>query len=236
MRGFIALVITMIIVSFIGGSGYLIFSNHELKKENINHELTIQDLKNEIKYQEHKNQILTGQVNRTRAQLVSIQNNNYQKNKNTYFKPKTNNKEIEHVYNTYTPKTTYKKRTEYNKHESVRPKRKYQEFSSYIELVSDSKISKMSDNRLKSNQKINGRYKPHTSLMAIFNLNCNQKKRMLGIRNECSMKISPGMDLVYLSKMEARNIKNTDYSTHMIECKYSKEHGIMHDCKAKLIS
>lgn len=239
MRAFIALIITMIIISFIGGSGYLILNNHELKKENINYQLEIQALNNEIKYQEDKNNILIRDKARIQQQMTAYKNaynKQNQQNYRTKITPKKQSKEIEQVYNTYKPKPTYKKRTEYNKHNSVKPTKRYQEFSKYIELVSDSEISKMNDNRLRSNQKINGRYKPTSSYLSIYNVNCNQKERMLGIRNECSMKISPAMDLVYLSEMEARSIKEFDYKTHMIECKYSKQYGIMHDCKPKLLS
>ena len=48
------------------------------------------------------------------------------------------------------------------------------------------------------------------------------------------MEISENFDKVYLGKMDAKNIKNFNPKTHMIECEYNKKHGVMGDCKIKM--
>ena len=34
--------------------------------------------------------------------------------------------------------------------------------------------------------------------------------------------------------MNSKSIKEFNYRTHMIECNYNKEYGVMHDCKIKI--
>lgn len=109
------------------------------------------------------------------------------------------------------------------------PKKMYERYSS-AKLVSDSKIEVMSDNRLKSNMPIYGRYidKYFTSA------DCGKNERIYKIENECSGVVF-SLDKIYFKKSNAGNIQNYNRKTHMIECKYDYDNGIMHDCDVKLV-
>ena len=160
--------------------------------------------------------------------------------------------------NTYTSNTTYtkpKKQTTQKTQREVRyanstPKAKqtqrktthtnYQRFSSDIKLVSDSKIRVSSDGKLVSNTSIYGRYYPkaygvlNTGKNQISSVRCELKNNRYGVEDECSMKISEQFDKMYLGKLDSKSIKDFNHKTHMIECKYSKQYGIMHGCKVKI--
>jgi len=153
--------------------------------------------------------------------------------KQVYIKPKTTN-------NTYIrPKVNTPPRT-YTKQSVTAPVKKYQRFSSNIKLKSDSKINIKSDNRLQSNLRIYGRYYPRKysvvspSKNQVSNINCNLSQNIYKVVDECSMTISDSFDKVYLGKMNIDRMKTFDRETHMIECIYSQNNGLMHDCKVKL--
>ena len=116
----------------------------------------------------------------------------------------------------------------------------YQRFSNNIKLISDSKVKVSSNGKLTSNASIYGRYYPkaygvlNTGKNQISNIKCGLKNNRYTIEDECSMQISEQFDKVYLGEMDAKNIKNFNYKTHMIECKYSKQYGLMHGCKVKI--
>lgn len=97
-------------------------------------------------------------------------------------------------------------------------------------LVSDSKIEKMRDNRLKSNMPIFGRYMDRP----VVALECGKNERVHTIVNECTGTVFP-MEQVYFRESNKKSIMNYDKKTHMVECAYNQEHGIMHDCSVKLI-
>lgn len=109
------------------------------------------------------------------------------------------------------------------------PKKMYERYSS-AKLVSDSKIEVMSDNRLKSNMPIYGRYIDKPVVM----LECGKNEIVYKIDNECTGAVFP-LDKIYFKKSNAGNIQNHNRNTHMVECKYDYENGVMHDCDVKLI-
>jgi len=42
------------------------------------------------------------------------------------------------------------------------------------------------------------------------------------------------MDKLYFNKSNINELKFFNTRTHKIECKYNQEHGLMHDCRAKI--
>lgn len=241
MRAFISFIITIIIISFIGGAGYLIFENNEIKNKLVNAELKIQ----EIEYEKNRLKNIIANKNNTIR---------YYQNENTKINRRTEvNKNINTTNNaTYTKKeeTNNINKDKYAQNSSrqkpdnkiltnkkiITDNKKYQRFSNNIKLVSDSTITILDNNKLMSNDIIKGRYYPLDTINYINNIECGNNERIYTIRNECSMRISSGFDKVYLGKMESHTIKNINYKTHMIECKYNQEYGLMHDCMSKLKS
>jgi hypothetical protein len=237
------------IVLIIGGGGYLILANYAIKKEVTDNQITINRMKfendrlrkiitmkdNQIRsYQQHQQNV----ANLNKAKNIRNLNNarNVQNHNNTRnTKPQNTTQRNETQYSNEHKKkiATYNKM---NTKKHVVDNKRYQRFSGNIRLVSDSRITIQSNNKLKSNASIKGRYYPMNALKMIYNIQCDNKKSLYNVRDECSMRISSSGDLVYLGKMESRNIANVDYTDHMIECTYSKKYGIMHDCKAKLKS
>ncbi|PCI27268.1 MAG: hypothetical protein COB67_08930 [SAR324 cluster bacterium] len=228
MRGFIALLITLFIVSSIAGTGYLIFTNHDQKKELINKKLEIANLENEIQTLRNVNQNL-------RRQSSYRNRNNYKKStrKTTYTTTKKQN--YVKPYNPTKKREKYVPQKERKRLAELKSNKRYQKFSKSIKLVSNSRIKILRNNKLESNSAIYGRYYPNKQFRYINNINCNLKNTKLELRDECSMQISLGMDRVYLSKMTARHIRSEDYRNHMIECNYSKKYGVLHNCQSKLI-
>jgi len=108
--------------------------------------------------------------------------------------------------------------------------KKYYNYTGYEKLVSDSEIQKRNDNRLKSNSPIDGLYKRPLSLK----ISCGNNPRIYKIRNECSSLEPYTNDRLYFSKININELKNFNERTHKIECKYSQEHGLMHDCRTKI--
>ncbi len=110
-----------------------------------------------------------------------------------------------------------------------KPMQMYPRYSA-AKLVSDSKIEVMPDNRLKSNMPIYGKYinKP------VVTIECGNNERVHTIVNECRGAVFP-LEQVYFKESNKKSIMNHDMRTHMVECAYNQEHGIMHDCNVKLI-
>jgi len=120
-----------------------------------------------------------------------------------------------------------------------------------MKLVSDSEIH-IKNGKLQSNSSIYGRFFSNDFLQytlqtnGIYNINCNLKQNLYNVVDDCRMiitkdntkylsKLNPSRsNIVYLGKMQAKNIKRFDNKTHMIECLYSEEYGIMHDCRRKI--
>lgn len=152
-----------------------------------------------------------------------------------YTKPKhrTNQKvqrEVRYANSTPGKKQTHRNTTHTN----------YQRFSSDIKIISDSKVRIGSDGKLISNASVFGRYYPkaygvlNTGKNQISSVRCGLKNNRYGVEDECSMKISEQFDKMYLGELDSKSIKNFNHKTHMIECKYSKQYGIMHGCKVKI--
>jgi len=135
----------------------------------------------------------------------------------TYIKPKnkTNNK-------TYTPKQNI----------NNKPTKNFQRYRGYKNLVSSSKITVRNDNRFKSNATIFGNYENRL----LGNVNCDIKQNIYRVVDECVVNHLVSGDKLYLRRSNAKSIKNFDSNTHMIECQYSQQHGLMHDCNVKLKS
>jgi hypothetical protein len=225
-----ALFITFIVLYIILSTGvisYQYFKIQDLEQANIKQE-NKQDKKNNYftaKYKQYENLLNDYKIENRRLihAYRSAKNNNYNTPvKHKYIKPKINT--ISRTYtqpntNAYTqPKTTYK------------PIKIYQHYSNRIKLISDSRITRKSDNRLESNSGIRGRYFNHEE----HNFNCKRKENIPNVIDECSMNLSLINDVVYFRKSNLNSIKKYNKKTHMLECEYSKEHGIFHDCSVKI--
>ena len=81
-----------------------------------------------------------------------------------------------------------------------------------------------------SNSPIYGIYKENL----LFSINCGNNPRIYKIRNECNSIAPYSSDRLYFSKSNSTELKDFNKRTHKIECKYSQEHGIMHDCRTKV--
>lgn len=212
---------------------------NKLSHENINLQKEIIELSNE-----HKNQM--AYLNRRNEILLTEQRSLYQQQReieqrqqvkrcepipqqkqeeikpNTTFSPQvpsiSNIKPIQQNYNQNIPRYTPPK-----------PMQMYPRYSA-AKLVSDSKIEVMPDNRLKSNMPIYGRYinKP------VITIECGKNEKIYKIINECTGAVFP-LDRIYFKESNKKNIINHNMKTHMVECIYDQEHGIMHDCNVKLI-
>ncbi|MGE0738279.1 hypothetical protein [Sulfurimonas sp.] len=110
-----------------------------------------------------------------------------------------------------------------------KPMKMYPRYS-VAKLVSDSKIERMKDNRLKANMPIFGRYTDKPVAL----IECGKNERVYQIVNECTGTVFP-LEKIYFKESNKKSIMNYDKKTHMVECAYNQEHGIMHDCSVKLI-
>ena len=155
------------------------------------------------------------------------------RNRNTYssntkkFTPKRNK-----IYKNNKTKIKYVNSTPITKKTNYKNKvyKKYYNYTGYEKLVSDSEIQKRNDNRFKSNSPIDGLYtKP-----LFLNISCGNNPKIYKIRNECSSLAPHTNDRLYFTKMNIRELKNFNVRTHKIECKYSQEYGLMHDCRTKI--
>lgn len=88
----------------------------------------------------------------------------------------------------------------------------------------------MHDNRLKSNMPIYGRYIKEYGIIT----ECGKNENIYQIMNECTGMVFP-LEKIYYKKSNAGNIQNHNRNTHMVECKYDYDNGLMHDCDVKLI-
>jgi len=235
---FKALMLTLGVITLIMIIGSGIYDIYRLNNILVEKNKKITDLKS-------NNEYLKSKINRDKRLIsqLSRQNNELRKKKNrytstnktrSYTKPKTYKRKT----STYTkPKqytrqqNTYTKPKTYNRAVQNTTTKKYQKFSKNIKLVSDSRITMKSDNRLASTMPIYGRYYKKD----ILNIKCDNNDRLYKVVNECKIKLLYGFDNIYSSKSNLKKIKSLNKNTHMIECSYNKEHGLMQDCKTKLI-
>lgn len=207
----------------------------QIKYENVNLQKIINENKNQIEYLNRRIGILlTEQRNLYQQQREIEQRQQVKKYEptpqpkqeeikpNTNFSPQVPNisniKPIQQNYNQNIPRYTPPK-----------PIKMYPRYSA-AKLVSDSKIEVMPDNRLKSNMPIVGRYIDRP----VVALECGKNERVYQIVNECTGTVFP-LEQVYFRESNKESIMNHDLKTHMVECAYNQEHGIMHDCSVKLI-
>ena len=241
---FIFLSIMFVLISA-GVIAYQYIELERIKKANIKQEqrydLKIKKLNQEKEYlakQYRRYKSVIDDYKQENRKLVSklrrAKNNNY----DNQIKPKVYKQQNKYTNRkTYTKQRVYNKPTTYKKQRvKSKPTKKYQKFSKNIKLISDSQISRRSDNRLQSNSYIRGRYYPkaYSYLNGISNVTCGLKNDIYKVDAECSMKLSNNHDKVYLRKSNAKNIRNFNYKTHMIECDYNQEHGMMHNCQIKM--
>lgn len=240
--GFIIILLSSVVIVFLA-----IIQMNDLKIHNDSLRKAVNTLSQENQNIQRKNSMSERLLNGSKAEnrrLVhenrKLKNRTYSSNKqttNSYSKPKIN-----YTNRTYTPTTNYTPKIKptqrtYAKQRATTNTKQYQNFSSNIKLESTSKISKNSDNRLRSNAVIYGIYygknpsylNPNKNQIA--NIKCGLKKHRYKTIDECSMEVGNELDKVYLSAMNAKYIKDFNLKTHRIECTYSKEHGIMHSCK-----
>ena len=199
-------------------------SNNEYLTSKINRDKNIINRLSKQNHQPRNNRnTLRASTNKTR---IYTQPKTYTKKAPTYTKPKQDNKTTI-IYD----KSVSKVAKTYNKPVQKTSTKRYQRFSKNIKLVSDSKITMNNDNRLTSNAYILGRYYKKD----ILSTKCGNNEDIYKVINECRIKLLHGFDTVYSSKSNLKRIKSFNRNTHMIECKYNKEHGLMQDCSIKLI-
>jgi cell division protein FtsB len=237
---FSALIIALI--SMIGLETYIGYEEYT-KYENYTKELKAQ-----IEQLKNKNEVLTRRAEQIERINKSFQQENInlvhenrrlknnsqsqitQNNIQTIKPNKQNSTQNVYSNNTRTKNQTTKNYIPY------KPVKKYQSFSNSIKLISDSRIIKKSDNRLESTTPIYGRYYPIIGINEVQGINCNLKENLYNVEDECSMILTMTGDKIYTSKIRTKEFKNIDIKRHMIECDYSKDYGIMHNCSLKLKS
>lgn len=240
--------VTFGIIAIIGAGAYSVYEIDHLKKVN-----TFQS--NQIKLLKEENIAITKEIINKSKIIEHYQKNNLElaheirdlKSKLKY--ARENIKERHHYiinpkqnqqqkYTNYQPKQKTQINTNSKpNYQTNKSQKKYQKFSNKIKFVSDSTITKLPDNRMTSNMPIKGRYYPPISMKEIiYQENCNRKENLYNAVDECSMKITWTGDIIYSSKMNVKDLKEFDKNTHMIECEYSKDHGILHNCMKKLKS
>ncbi|MDD3855278.1 hypothetical protein [Sulfurimonas sp.] len=207
---------------------------NEIKNQNVNLQREIIEHQNQIAYLNRRIEILLTEQRRAYQQQQEIEQRQVRRYEptpqprqeevkpNTTFSPQvpsiSNIKPIQQNYNQNIPRYTPPK-----------PMKMYPRYS-VAKLVSDSKIEVMSDNRLKSNMPIYGRYIDRP----VVALECGKNERVYKIVNECTATVFP-LEKIYFKESNKKSIQNNDRNTHMVECMYNYENGIMHDCNVKLI-
>ena len=227
-----SLFVTMLIVGAVGSQIYLFKKNHEIHNEN-------EKIKNEIKELKYDNVNLKQAISRKDAMLRNYE----KKNRELAMKIKNNkNKNYMKIEQNKKTTTTYAKKPKIILQEQKENKKiqrsykRYDKYSSNMHLVSDSKIKINKYNKLYSNAPIYGRYKTRNYHMyKIYNIKCDSKKNKYNVTDECSAKTIDG-DTIYTTKMRVNDLRQYNTNTHMIECKYNKEHGVMNDCSLKIKS
>lgn len=235
----LSFLITIVIVTIVGGGGYAVY-------ENINLKIKITQQQKDIDNIKYENVTLRKQINRNNELISRYQKNNKElayansrlkRNNTSYTKPKTYTRkskprsESRQVY--IKPKTTNKTyiRQSVNKPPKIyTPTKKYIKYRGYKKLVSDSTITTRSDNRLKSNAPIYALY-----YHRLLSTDCNLKQDMYKVVDECKgSNTLYGMNELYFKKSNVNDVKRFNEDTHMIECIYNQEHGLMHDCNVKM--
>ena len=250
----IAFFILVVAFAFIIGVGSVEFI--EIKKQNEIKTKRISQLIDDNKNLRQSRKRLTKQINnfnKNNKKLIKeirdLKRNTKKKiyaksNNKKYIKQKVQNKRRNTQYtNKEYIEQKIKDRKKYTQTNNVKQKvenKIYQKFSKNIKLISDSRITIKSNNLLTANSNIYGRFYPkaysarNRSKNQISNIKCGLKKNIYSVVDECSMNISDKYDKVYLGKMVAKDIQDFNHKTHMIECNYSRTHGVMHDCKIKM--
>lgn len=194
---------------------------NNLENENRALRRDITSKQNQISYLTRENQEL--QRNRYIKQSRQVKPTTKQ-----YSKPKVSTPKIQEQQYTRSEPNISKPKT-YNQPKYTAPKKTYPRYTA-AKLVSDSKITVMPDNRLHSTMPIYGRYIKKYAI----NTDCGKNERVYKIINECTGVVFP-LEKIFFKKSNLKNIQNHNRNTHMIECKYDYENGIMHDCSVKLI-
>jgi len=227
-----SLIITLLIVSSLGLGGYSIFKIHNLQKENEKLKKEVKDLKFEnINMKQAiflKDKMLRGyeKTNKELALKAKRKNSNVKTNK-TYTKNTTRNAQdfIE-----------LKKEKKSSKKTTKKSKKKYEKYSKNMHLISDSEIKIDKYNKLYANAPIYGRYKTSNyHLNKIYRISCNQHEKKYNAVDECRAKTIDG-DTIYSTELKMKDMRRYNANRYMIECKYSKDYGIMHDCMLKMKS
>lgn len=110
-------------------------------------------------------------------------------------------------------------------------------YNKNLKLISDSEIMiNRNTNKLVSNSIIYGQFflKNYYERNGVKNTICNKFPNIYKIINECQITIYPSGDKLYTRANRIAEIEKLNPSTHMIECQYNQEYGIMHDCQVKI--
>lgn len=229
-KSFLALIITLLIISSIGIMSYLI-------AEVMMNNKTLETAKAEARVEK----LNRARLQKEQKRLARQQKSNYQpryRSSSTTYRPKEKSYrhvsiEKEIVRQSYQPKTPQKivrqERTSTPTYTSKTSQKIYPKYSTAVKLKSDSKITILSDNRLTSNAPIYGTYNGDLILAPA----CKKREiRDIHLVNDCYVRTISGMDKLYIKKSWVKEFRNYNKMRNKkIECDYSKKHGIMHDCK-----
>ena len=209
---------------------------NDLKYENTNLQKEIIEHKNQIEYLNRRIGILlTEQRSLYQQQQLEIEQRQQAKRYEQIQKPKQVESEPNTTFKPQEQSVSKVQPTQQNYNRNLprytppAPIKMYPRYT-VAKLVSDSRIERMQDNRLKSNMPIFGRYMDRP----VVALECGKNERVHTIVNECTGTVFP-LEQVYFRESNKKSIMNHDIKTHMVECAYNQEHGIMHDCSVKLI-
>lgn len=231
----IGLGIISVVVFFLGAGGIIKIANMQNDNEKLMKDMELLNAENNnLKRKNLMNETLVNDYKRTNIELTHELRSykNYVSSSNNRQVP-TNNQSVSQ----YTPKVE-NKNTNQNytapERQYVAPKNVTNK--TYIrygqaKLVSDSRIEVMSDNRLKSTMPIYGKYIKQYFTHA----DCGTNERIYKVVNECSANVSL-FEKIFFKQSNANDIQNHDRNTHMVECLYNYENGIMHDCRVKMKS
>jgi len=232
----VGLGITAVIVFFLGAGGIIKIINMRNDNEKLIKDMEILNAENNnLKRKNLMNETLVNDYKRTNIELThqlrSYQN--YVNSSNARQVPINNQNTSQKVQNQNTNQNYAAQERKEEKTYAAEKNVTNQRYIRYgqAKLVSDSRIEVMPDNRLKSTMPIYGKY----INKSITSPDCGTNERIYTIVNECSANVSL-FEQIYFKESNAYDIQNHNRNTHMVECLYNYENGVMHDCSVKMKS
>ncbi|MBA3027034.1 MAG: hypothetical protein FP820_11630 [Sulfurimonas sp.] len=232
----IGLGIISVVVFFLGAGGIIKIANMQDDNEKLMKDMELLNAQNNnLKRKNLMNETLVNDYKRTNIELKhELRSYKSYVSSNSNRQVPTNNQNVSQYASKVENKNTNQnyaapERQKENTYTAQR-KKTYIRYGQ-AKLVSDSRIEVMSDNRLKSTMPIYGKY----INKSITSPDCGSNERIYKIVNECSANVSL-FEQIYFKQTNADDIQNHNRTTHMVECLYNYENGVMHDCMVKMKS